>query len=265
MPRIEPLREFHASSHGSQIILESRGRTARRVSKEPLEPPLHLSNNPLGPGCVVFGKQQLGNFAEGRFAEIVVEYDGSRASRSVHQGGGVLFGITKTRPGPHMCIEKLPKTIQAEQDGDLLKGVYRSATQVPDSWIIDVYGSLWRRPSLPKDIEKGDGETLGMADPTCGPDADFLEVGVARKTELSVEGWDAYAKLSDKDRIGLLVRPNAELKLYLNGKNVANLQLNTEEIRVTDELYLVVEVLGRCLAVSISDKAKAPEVPPPEE
>lgn len=207
--RIESLKAWSSSPLGEQLTLESNAKTARRTKL----------SHPLGPGCVAVGKQQMGNFAEGRFCEFYVTQQGPRSSESDYDAGGVCFGITQTPP------DKMPENI-------------RSIFHVPHSWVLDVYGDLWRNQPLVRHPEFGSAN---------------------QRTGQKVPGWDAYAKLSNKDNIGLLLRPDMTLKIYVNGKNVGDLAL--EEIAVTSEVYLLVAVLGRTEAVTINDHAKAPEIP----
>mmetsp|Transcript_2972 Transcript_2972/g.6809 ORF Transcript_2972/g.6809 Transcript_2972/m.6809 type:complete len:157 (-) Transcript_2972:820-1290(-) len=150
MGRIEPLKAWDEERLGSQLSLDNSKKTARRTAE----------THPLGPGCVAYGKQQLGNFAEGRFAEVILSQQGSRATESEYHAGGVVIGITKCKPHefPDDC---------------------RSIFHVPDSWVVDTYGDLWRVP------EQRDFPVDGFS---------------CDKTVEKVVGWDTYARVKDGDR-----------------------------------------------------------------
>lgn len=115
---------------------------------------------------------------------------------------------------------------------------------MPDSWVVDTYGALWRVPP---------------AEPPADLNGNARNANVL--TGQNLDEWDAYAKLKDGDRIGVLFRPDGELKIYKNMENVGNFKLSLDDIDIGSPIYLVCEVLGRCEAVVVNDKARCPEIP----
>lgn len=118
---------------------------------------------------------------------------------------------------------------------DLDASATLSIFDVPRSWVVDVYGGVWEN-------EKG--------------------VGAAVLTSTVLDGWDSYSKLSEGDRLGLLVRPDKTLKVYLNGALFGDLDINVDASR--EELFLLVELFGRVTAITVQSDARAPEQPIPE-
>ncbi|CAD7967814.1 unnamed protein product [Amoebophrya sp. A120] len=218
MGRIEPLKAWDEERVGSQIDLSADRKTATRQAE----------TNPRGYGCLLYGKQQLGNYAEGRFAEVIIHQQGTRATESEYHAGGVCIGITKCKPADYKPEE-----------------VGRSIFHVPDSWVVDTYGDLYRVP------------------PRNEWPPDTLNVAEKQPKSASVEKYDTYALVKDGDTLGLLLRPDKTLKLYWNGKHMADLPI--EGFEVTQEVRLIVELLGRAEGATVNTEAKAPEIPLPPE
>ncbi|CAD7967217.1 unnamed protein product [Amoebophrya sp. A25] len=216
--RIEPLREWCEEKSGVGVQIDPTGKTGTRKTAIQRERDDGSLASGMPAACVLYGKQQLGNFAEGRYAEVILKQNGERATQSDYHAGGILVGLTR-------CSKE-------DYPDDC-----RSIFHVPDSWVLDVYGDLWRIPK----------ETL-------------VDGFASEHTTSKVPDWDSYALMKDGDRIGLLLRPDGTLKVYWNGRCVGDLPV---ELAVTERIHLIVEILGRAEAVTINTAAKAPEIPLP--
>lgn len=205
---------FHPSSCGTGIQHEDGHHTVRRTPEAE-----EAAKRGAGVKTVfAMGNGCLPHFAEGKYCEVKLQLDGSRATNS-DMVGSLLFGLTYTKPD------------------DLDAEATLSIFDVPRCWVVDVYGGVWVNET--------------------GPD-------LAKKTSTRLEGWDSYAKLSDGDRLGLLVRPDNTLKVYHNGSLFGDLtDLNVDASR--EELFLVVELFGRVVAVTVNYDARAPEQPIPDQ
>lgn len=183
----------------------------------------HAAKRGAGPKTVfAIGNGCLPHFAEGKYCEVKLSLDGEKGKLSAK-------GATASD-----MIGSLLFGLTYTKPDELKPEATLSIFDVPRSWVVDVYGGVWQN-------EEG--------------------TGAAVKTSTVLPGWDAYAKLKDGDRLGLLVRPDKTLKVYLNGNLFGDLDINCDASR--EELFLVVELYGRVKGVTVNKDARAPEQPIP--